>query len=97
MSTINHQDYKNPKFSKSVQPVGKLDSFFLRASHFAIGDKSQNPLEQYATTYNTAMNPKFAGKVDKIENHNFKSSIILSEDNPNAYNTESSSKLIILF
>jgi hypothetical protein len=92
LASINHQDYKNPKLNSTSQPTQKLDSFFLRASHFSIGDKCQNPLEQYSTTYNTTMQPKKLGPVDKIENHNFKSNIILNETGNGSYLTESNTK-----
>ena len=70
----------------------KINNALLRASHFQLGDKSQMPLDQYATTYSSTMIPRNINPTDKKENNNFKSSVIINGEGNNNYLTETRAK-----
>ncbi len=69
-----------------------LDSKSLRVSHFTLGDKSQEPLDQYETTYGSTMKHQTRGKENTINNKNWTSNIMMNSDTKNSYNTETRSK-----
>jgi hypothetical protein len=92
MTSINMQDYSDPKLNPSHLAQAKMDSVTLRQSHFSLGDRSQAPHNQYETTYGSTHNPK-QPIVDKTKgNMTFKSSLIINGDGPTSYQTENRSK-----
>jgi hypothetical protein len=97
MQSINHQDFTNP--TKGNHRFGaKLDNALLRASHFSLGDKSQAPPDQYATTYSQTMIPvQNPNPYLKKENISFKSSVIINGDGPSPYLTENRAKYFYIF
>lgn len=91
MTTISKQDFKDP-INDNLRSEQKISNSMLRASHFSLGDKSQMPPDQYATTYSTTMMPKASSGTDRKENTSFRSSIKINEDAPTNYLSESRSK-----
>lgn len=94
MVSINRQDFSNNKNDKNNKyNFTKLDPQFLRASHFQLGDKSQNPPDQYATTYGSTMLPNQINNLDRKVNNSFNSSLGFNPDgNQNNFQTESRQK-----
>jgi hypothetical protein len=91
MMSINKQDFTHRNYQGTSE--GKLDPQFLRASHFQLGDKSQNPTDQWATTYNSAMAPREVDKDRKKDNPSFKSSVVINPvGGDGIYQTETRSK-----
>ena len=95
MTTIHKQDFPNHKIDALEK--NKINNATLRASHFKLGDHSQLPLEQYATTYSSTMVPKETKQENKKENFSFKSSLVMNGDGTNSYITESKAKYFILY
>jgi hypothetical protein len=88
--SIQKQDYITPSNSEQLQ--GNINNTLLRASHFSLGDKSQQMPDHYATTYSTTMVPKENLKNNKKENISFKSSLTITGKDPITYQTETGSK-----
>jgi hypothetical protein len=92
MLSINRQDFSgNTKNNENiVSDFNKIDSEFLRTSHFHLGDKSQNPPEQYATTYGLTMLPNSVGVSNKRINPAYNTgSVIYPDETKNNFHTES--------
>jgi hypothetical protein len=91
MLTINTQDFTNSQDNKNSKGnFSKLNPQFLRASHFQLGDKSQMPTDQWATTYGCTMIPNPINNQDKKLNNSFKSSLVINPDgNQYSFHTES--------
>jgi hypothetical protein len=107
MISINRQDYidaKNRTNSNSGRSAGnkfnpnfsEIDPQFLRTSHFQLGDKSQMPPDQWATTYGQTMQPNPIKIDDRKSNNSFKSSICINPDGDQTnFQTESRIKYLI--
>jgi hypothetical protein len=95
MTSINRQDYtdaKNRNNSKSnLNPnLAKIDPQIVRTSHFQLGDKSQMPPDQWATTYGLTMQPNPINTQNRNINSSFKSSLCINPDgNQTSFQTES--------
>jgi len=88
--TMSKQDYRQPVLDDHKNH--KIDPSQLRVSHFDLGDKSQNPLEPYGTTYNLTMKPQYNHRYEKKGNNSFKSSVNISgNEKPGHFATESGS------
>lgn len=90
MTSLNKTDfvdYSAKKFN-NYQPT--LSNQLLRKSNVKLGDNNQNFSDE--TTYNTAMKPyNNYVPLKQMENNNYKSSVFLSNNTNNNYNTESKS------
>jgi len=95
--SVQKQDYADPKLQKfnNNNTAFKLDNKSIRASHFQLGDISQQPLDQYLTSYNASMQPKNTTSNNISENINFKNSKIINGDGSSSsnYTTENRAKL----
>ena len=92
LTSINKQDFCDPKISHKDFQKSKLDSHTLRASHFNLGDNSMPPSSQYETTYGTTMKYR-DNPLERTKGFNtFKSSVIINGECNNSYQTESRSK-----
>jgi len=101
MISINRQDYMDAKDRTNSNPLtgtannfnsnfSKIDPQFLRVSHFELGDKSQMPPDQWATTYGQTMQPNPIKIDDRKLNNSFKSSLCINPDgNQTNFQTES--------
>lgn len=93
MTSVAKQDFIDPKLDGKTLDKNKFDNKQLRQSHFTLGDKSQNPLEQYATTYGNTMIPK---QLDPKEynqtNSNHVNSLNLKGEGPTNYVSETKAK-----
>ena len=89
---MHAQDYTNPNLQNAANSLHRLDPKYLRASHFSLGDKSQEPNNHYSTTYSLSMNPKDRLPVERPPNNNFKSSLVMNGDGTGSYITESRAK-----
>lgn len=94
MTSLNRQDYASTNDNKNSKiNFAKLDPQFLRASHFQLGDKSQMPPDQWATTYGITMLPNATHNQNKKVDNTFKSSFNINPDgNQNSFQTESRQK-----
>jgi len=92
MLSINRQDFSGSTKNgeKNLSDFNKIDSKFLRESHFQLGEKYQNPPDQYATTYGLTMLPNSSSVSNKRINPQFNpGSVIYPDQNKNNFHTES--------
>lgn len=93
--SVQKHDFCDPCKGNTSDDLYKINPRFLRASHFTLGDHSQEAVNQYGTTYSITMQPKDAIKTQAsqvLSTNPFRSSANIIGTDKNSYLTESRAK-----